>query len=340
MKIKTINSYEGKETFIIRNDKFKRFPKNRFIIINIILVFLMIILLGFLLVTIKRQKSRLKKLETKINDNIKNMDENNLLINQQIEAFSSYLNSIKNDTCIYQLLKPKDVLGKKKVRIGNEGDGGYILLNDFANIKIAYSFGIKDEISFDKGLADKNIDIFMYDHTISQLPYTNPKFHWEKIGLTEEKGKYNNFKTLDELLKENGHTIERNMILKIDIEGSEWDIFSNINEDILKQFKYIITELHFNDAIESKYSQVLKKLNKTHQIFHLHCNNCSPIINFDGFNICYAIEISYIIREGYSFLKHSDYFPEKGIDFKNCNITDINHILNIYQIENINKNIY
>lgn len=50
---------------------------------------------------------------------------------------------------------------KKKVRIGSKTDGGYILLNDFENIKIAYSFGISNEISFDKELADKNIDVFM-----------------------------------------------------------------------------------------------------------------------------------------------------------------------------------
>ena len=35
-----------------------------------------------------------------------------------------------------------EVLGYNKIRIGSKADGGYILLNDFNNIKIAYSFGI------------------------------------------------------------------------------------------------------------------------------------------------------------------------------------------------------
>lgn len=54
---------------------------------------------------------------------------------------------------------------KNNVRIRKEGDGGYILLNDFENIyfiSIAYSFGIRNNVSFDFELAEKNIDVFMY----------------------------------------------------------------------------------------------------------------------------------------------------------------------------------
>ena len=87
-----------------------------------------------------------------------------------------------NNNNFYYLLSIKEVLGYKKIRIGKNKDGGYILLNDLKNIKIGYSFGISREISFDKGLADKNIDVFMYDHTINKLPFENSKFHWKKIG--------------------------------------------------------------------------------------------------------------------------------------------------------------
>ena len=29
----------------------------------------------------------------------------------------------------------------------------------------------------------------MYDHTINRLPYENPKFHWQKIGIASESRK-------------------------------------------------------------------------------------------------------------------------------------------------------
>ena len=43
----------------------------------------------------------------------------------------------------------------------------------------------------------------MYDHTIKSLPFNNSKFHWKKIGLSENKN--NTLKPLRDLLIENGH---------------------------------------------------------------------------------------------------------------------------------------
>ena len=58
----------------------------------------------------------------------------------------------------------------------------------------------------------------MYDHTINSLPYKNNKFHWKKIGLCGKSRPYNNLKNLEELIEENGHSKEKIMILKMDIE--------------------------------------------------------------------------------------------------------------------------
>ena len=93
---------------------------------------------------------------------------------------------IKNpdeEMCIYQFLCPKEVKGKTRIMLGNKKDGSYVMLNDFDNIKIAYSIGIYNLVQFDQALADKGIDVYMYDHTINRLPYENDKFHWKKIGL-------------------------------------------------------------------------------------------------------------------------------------------------------------
>ena len=44
------------------------------------------------------------------------------------------------------MLNSFEVLGHKKIRIGRKADGGYIILDDLKNVKIAYSFGISTEI--------------------------------------------------------------------------------------------------------------------------------------------------------------------------------------------------
>ena len=66
--------------------------------------------------------------------------------------------------CIYHLLCPKEVVGKKRVLAGPDREGGtYVMLDDFEDIKIVYSLGIDDNIDFDKAIADKGIDVYMYD---------------------------------------------------------------------------------------------------------------------------------------------------------------------------------
>lgn len=193
-------------------------------------------------------------------------------------------------------------------------DGSYVLLNDFKNIKIAYSFGIRREIQFDKYLADKGIDVYMYDHTINSLPYNNTKFHWKKIGITH-KNKENNFlKSLEELIIENGHSSEQNMILKMDVDYAEWESLKDLSSKIIRQFKYILIEFHFRNETLLYYN-VLKKFYKTHQSFYLRCNNKYNIVNFGNNRICKALEVSYIIKKDYEFTKDSSIYPIKELDF-------------------------
>ena len=219
--------------------------------------------------------------------------------------------------CLYKFLVPKKVRGKNRVLIGPQKDGGYVLLDDFANIKIAYSFGIDGEIEFDNALAQRDIDVYMYDHTINFLPYNRPKFHWKKIGLSGNYERNRRLKTLEEILKDNGHLNEKNMILKIDIEYNEWNALLNTPTKILKQFKYIVIEYHFKNDMDLYY-KVLKKLLQTHEIFYLHCNNCGGMITFGNFTMCFALEVSYIIKEGNKFDKDDSTYPIPNLDFINC----------------------
>jgi hypothetical protein len=253
------------------------------------------------------------------------LEENQRILSNKEKIITNYNNNI------YYLLSPMEVLGYNKIRIGSEADGGYIFLNDLKNIKIAYSFGIGSKISFDKELADKNIDIFMYDHTIDKLPFENSKFHWKKIGLSGKNINETNMSTLSELIKENGHSKEENMILKIDIESYEWEVFQYLPINIMKQFKYIVGEFHFEEKDEFQYYNIFKKIQGTHQIFHIHCNNFGKIIKLYGYIICDAIEISFIQKEGYKFIEDNSFYPIEGIDYKNCKKKDdTSYLINLF----------
>ena len=207
------------------------------------------------------------------------------------------LNNPDQKFCIYHLILPKEVVGKKRILLGEKEDGCYVLLDDFENIKYAYSFGIYRNIQFDKVLADKGIDIYMYDHTINSLPYENPRFHWKKIGLCGMRAPNKNMKNLEQLIAENGHSKEKNMILKMDIEHWEFESLIDLKEDNL-------------------YYNVLKKIEKTHQAFYARCNGDRGYIVQFGFNrICHIIEVSYIIKKDNNFRKDEAVYPLYEFDY-------------------------
>jgi hypothetical protein len=97
----------------------------------------------------------------------------------------------------------------------------------------------------------------MYDHTINSLPYENPRFHWKKIGLCGKRSPNKNMKNLEQLIAENGHSKEKNMILKIDIEHWEFVSLIDLKEETLNQFKYIAIEYHFIDQIKFKNNNII-----------------------------------------------------------------------------------
>ncbi len=250
---------------------------------------------------------------------LKLMTNNNILLYKG--AHNCLLNDIETNYCIYKFICPKKVLGKNRILLGEKGDGSYVLLDDFENIKIAYSFGLGGNLKFDDELAKRNIDVFMYDHTINKLPHENARFHWKKIGIAGENEKNDQLKTLKDLIIENGHSAEKNMILKIDVECSEWDVFYTMSDDILMQFKYITIEFHFYDAKKEQiYYHVLKKLAKNHQVFYFRCNGRKNVAKFGNNRICWLLEISYIIKKDNRFAKDDSIYPIYELDFPGPNL--------------------
>jgi hypothetical protein len=231
-----------------------------------------------------------------------------LMLGNMLKHSSAGLEKIKTTPTykrcagIISLLSPMDVKDGKFVRIGRSFDGGYIMLDNFQTEKIdaAYSYGINNDVSWDEDIANRGIDVFMFDHTIEQLPKHHPKFHFFKIGLTGHK-KGANLNTLEECIAKNGHTRCRNLIMKMDIEGCEWDVFKEISADVLNQFSQIVVEFHnlssaVYDQKESLITDVLKKINQTHQSIHVHANSALFPLWVGDLVIPELLEVTYIRR--------------------------------------------
>ena len=230
-----------------------------------------------------------------------------------------------------------DVEKFKYIRVGRDKDGGYVMIDDFKDVKNAYSCGINDDVSWDKDFVNRRgggISIYMYDHTIDRLPEEHKDFHFFKTGIT---GIYDpshpELETIPRLIAKNGHQNDYNMILKMDIEGYEWEVLENIDVDSLNHFSQIVIEMHWligqwfqpiSVDNENKILFSLDKLNSTHQLVYIHGNNASPILKNPkdgtpiftppgimraGLMLPNTIECTYLRKDKYKFKQSKRFFP-------------------------------
>ncbi|MBQ0028699.1 MAG: FkbM family methyltransferase, partial [Lachnospiraceae bacterium] len=198
------------------------------------------------------------------------------------------------------------------VRIGADRDGGYILLDDFAPEMAAYSFGINDDVTWDEQMADTyDMNIYMYDHTIDGLPKENPHFHYYKQGVAGCDRPEELLYSLKSCLEQNGHSDKDNLILKMDVEGAEWDVINETPSEILGQFRQIAFELHDFDHPEKERGilAAFKKLNDTHFPVWIHGNNHTSAMCTENITLPIALEILYLNKAYYKYEEGIVSFP-------------------------------
>jgi len=215
---------------------------------------------------------------------------------------------------IWSLLRPQDVAGGRMVRKGRDFDGGYVMLDHGLKNATAYSLGINDDVSWDMDMVKLGCDVYQYDHTIDALPYDHPRMHWHKIGIADRMTEDPTFATIAALIERNGHESHDNLIVKMDIEGTEWALLQTIAEKTLLQFSQIIIEFHWMNYIDEtfhvrRFVNALETLNRTHQLVHLHANNCGGLILAGGVILPETFEVTYVRRRDHTFVPCTKVFP-------------------------------
>ncbi len=198
------------------------------------------------------------------------------------------------------------------IRLGKAYDGGYVLLDDFAENMKAYTFGIADDVSFEKELANRGVHVFMHDHTIPCLPETHDYFHFSRVGISHIDEPENNKLSMKTLLQRNGDLGNNRLLLKMDVEGAEWDCIESMPTEILNQFCQITFELHRLTDIdnERKIINCLDKLNLTHQVIWIHANNFGHIEKAgEGLEVPAYIEVTYVNKSLYRTESGNCSFP-------------------------------
>ena len=139
-------------------------------------------------------------------------------------------------------------------------------------MNVVYSIGVGDDVSFDMDLAARGKEIFLFDHTVDQPPLSHPNFHFFKCAVGGSNDVSHSIDTLEHQIETLGHAGRSDLLLKVDVEGDEFEIFSAISCERLKQFQQIVIEIHWlsrlSDAsYRGKFIDILSKINHAFTLF-------------------------------------------------------------------------
>ncbi|MDR2695815.1 MAG: DUF268 domain-containing protein [Deltaproteobacteria bacterium] len=208
-----------------------------------------------------------------------------------------------------QAVRPYDAAEAHKVRLGSHGDGGYVML-DPGHGGIAYSLGISTYAPWDLEMAERGFKVHQYDASIADTPTPHPNIIFHPYFIMDGGALPDNARRLSQELIANGDWKTKDIILQIDEEGAEWDIFAAMGETALKKFRQIIVEFHYLNFNVEKLS-ILEKLLATHTPVHVHYNNNGKTFKYINNFIYqpYFLEISYARNGDYTFTPCNNYFP-------------------------------
>jgi hypothetical protein len=223
-------------------------------------------------------------------------------------------------------MNPEDLTVYKsqwpKARIGNGGDGGYIICNvPDVEYDIMIAGGVAEDISFEEHLCSihPNMKCYAYDGTvyckIDHSDNKNISFIKKNIGPVNDDNNTNLFELI-----EGGE----NIFLKMDIEGAELPWLKCLSEEHMQKFAQIVMEFHFPFSEEDKY--IFKTINKTHVLFHFHGNNCpAGVVTHKGVVIPNVFECTYVNKK-YVNIENLELNCENipgHLDRPNCGGSDI-----------------
>jgi hypothetical protein len=191
-------------------------------------------------------------------------------------------------------------------RIGEAHDGGYVMCTDGLDSGLvgAYSYGINGFDGWGMGVASKyRLRLDEYDCTNFNQPAAcygcDVHFHPECI-LNAYGSPKPLYKKLAQQLQEsgNGHAADRSLLLKIDVEAAEWDVFADEPAENLRKFREIVVEYHWIEQTHKHelYNRAVQKIEQAgFSVTHLHGNNFGGGTRYFGqYSIPNVIEVTYI----------------------------------------------
>jgi len=177
-------------------------------------------------------------------------------------------------------LQPASLKNCTFKRFGSANDGGYLMCENLIEpLDAAYSYGVGPNDDWACEVSRKyHVPVHQYDCFDAARPTCDGAtfvFHNECVSDRSGYRGSRFFDTLENQIRKNSDN-GRRLIIKMDIEGAEWDSLLAAPDELLASIPQIAMEMHGFD--DPKIVEVLQKLKRNFYLVNLHFNNwsCTP----------------------------------------------------------------
>ena len=175
----------------------------------------------------------------------------------------------------------------------NKDGSYYVPKNLIKDIDYLISLGVGPTYEFEKDLSKENINIQMYDASVNVSPTEKNIKFFKKFVRPSSK---DNSIDLNEIISS---IIDKNIILKMDIEGDEYANLLSLKKEYLSKIKIIIIEFHYlNRLIDKNFNReaiyAIEKLLSSHQAIFSKVNKISDNFKINKNFIPKYLEVTFI----------------------------------------------
>lgn len=225
-------------------------------------------------------------------------------------------------------------------RVGDDHDGGYLMCNtSLRGAKNAFSIGINGWDGWGVQLAaDYGMPVEQYDCTNLKVPTCGVRgfdaymggvkynayagkckglLHFHPICVETREStlpKTMKLMSLEQMVAAAGMGQSKDLVLKIDPEGAEWDALDMASDQTLAQFRTIAVEFHHLDTVESRWlcsdpepgnpahaarrhpkmARILQKILRQFRIVHTHGNALFSMAAYGPYRVSPIIEVTFV----------------------------------------------
>ena len=160
-------------------------------------------------------------------------------------------------------------------RFGEANDGGYLACaNLLGGVKSAYSYGIAGYDGWGCDISRRlNVTTHQYDCFDTTEPVCtdgSTRFHAECVAPNQTTVEGRLFDTVENQLRANGDAGNR-VVVKMDIEGAEWETLLTMPESVLTRIDQLMVEFHRLE--QPHYVETVRRLKRYFHVVHVHYNN-------------------------------------------------------------------